>query len=59
MPKKIKLTQNKYAIVDDSDFEWLNQWKWHYSNKGYAKRNILIATIYGKQKFRSEGLRQL
>ena len=26
--KRIKLTQNKFAIVDDANFEWLNQWKW-------------------------------
>ena len=35
--KKIKLTQNKYALVDDENFEWLDQWKWHYNN-GYAMR---------------------
>jgi len=29
MPKIIPLTQNKIAIVDAPDFEWLNQWKWH------------------------------
>lgn len=35
---EIKLTQNKVAIVDDADFEWLNQWKRNYYD-GYAWRN--------------------
>jgi hypothetical protein len=35
--KYIKLTQNKRTIVDDEDFEYLNQWKWQFS-KGYAVR---------------------
>lgn len=36
--KEIQLTQGKVAIVDDEDYDWLSQWKWHYQNTGYAGR---------------------
>jgi len=43
--KEIKLTQGKFALVDDDMFEELNQFKW-YADKNkytfYAKRNICI-----------------
>lgn len=47
--REIPLTQGKVALVDDSDFEWLSQWKWnaepHQTKSGiqeiwYAKRLI-------------------
>jgi hypothetical protein len=34
----IPLTQDYYAIVDTSDFQWLSQWKWYYHSAGYAAR---------------------
>lgn len=59
--KKIKLTQNKYALVDNEDFEWLNSFKWcivGYKNYYYAgrddkgkkvKMHRLIVNPIGKQ----------
>lgn len=38
MAKRIELTQGKFAIVDDADFERVSQHKWYY-NEGYAVRN--------------------
>lgn len=40
--KQIPLTQNKFAIVDDKDFENLNQFKWFFNGKGYAGRSKWI-----------------
>ncbi len=40
--KQISLTQGKYTLVNDADFDWLNQWKWCANEKAgdfYAVRN--------------------
>ena len=54
---RVKLTQGKYALVDDEDFEWLNQWKWCFSH-GYAqtrsrgKKEYMHRMILGAPKHR-------
>lgn len=43
MAKEIPLTQGKYAIVDDEDFEELNRYKWYAhkdKNTFYAMRHV-------------------
>lgn len=56
----IKLTQGKVAIVDDADFDLVNQYKWHYNSHGYAyryagggrkhtKRQSMHELVYGKK----------
>ena len=46
MTKKIYLTNNKgVALVDDEDYDWLNQYKWHIDNIGYAKMSYKINKI--------------
>lgn len=38
MPKQILLTRGQFSIVDDEDFDYLNQWKWNCTKQGYAVR---------------------
>lgn len=49
--KKIPLTRGKFALVDDEDFEWLNQWKWRVG----ARRNR--STIYAVRAGRKAELK--
>ncbi len=44
--KKIQLGGRKmseikgYALVDDKDYKWLNQWNWYLLSSGYAVRGV-------------------
>lgn len=37
--RTIPTTQGKSVTVDDSDFEWLSQYSWHFTN-GYATATV-------------------
>lgn len=51
--KKIELTKGFYTLVDDEDFEWLNQWKWNfndYANGDKKYRRVYRHTIIDGKK---------
>jgi hypothetical protein len=64
MTKSIPLSQGKITLVDDEDYDYLNQWKWTYftnSNCEYAARNqdkkaILMHRVILGDPFCNNGL---
>lgn len=53
--KEIQLTQGMVALVDDADFDYLNQWKWSLckiGNNNYAARSKKIPKTRRSVSFR-------
>ena len=51
--KRIKLTQEKYALVDDENFEVMNRYTWFYSKHGrtgYAYRIKIVSKNKSSKK---------
>ena len=47
--REIPLTQGKVALVDDADFDWLNQWKW------YAAKAVSNGAFYARRTINETG----
>lgn len=45
--KRIPLLKDKYALVDDEDFDYLNQWNWQTNAYGYAVRSKYVGNYKG------------
>lgn len=43
--KKISLVNGGYTLVDDGDFDWLNQWRWR-QEYGYALREFKRRKVF-------------
>lgn len=42
---RINLTQNKYALIDEADYELVANYRWHFEEAS-AAYNQYIASIY-------------
>jgi hypothetical protein len=60
--KEIPLSKGMIAIVDDEDYDYINQWSWNYSpsrhrRTGYAVRGMTVDGKYKNIKMHREVLR--
>jgi len=63
LSKNGKKNKGKYfVLVDDADYDWLNQWSWYACvepNTVYAKRDLYIETINGKHIYETISMHRL
>ncbi len=60
--KRIPLTQEKYALVDDSDFELVSRFKWYarkIHNIWYAQTSVSLGALAGKPQSLCDRLRMV
>lgn len=57
--KKIPLNHGEFALVDDADFNFLNQWRWRLNNKGYATRTEYLGGGRKNEKQRNISMHAL
>jgi len=58
--RQIALTQGKFTLVDDTDYEWLNTWKWHASKNSGSYTSYAVRGIWkGGGKIRVELMHRL
>lgn len=50
--KKIKLTQGKFALVDNEDFDFLNSFKWYYLKNAFNKNGYAVRNSPRKNRYR-------
>lgn len=48
--KKIPLTRGQFAIVDEADYDWLNQWNWYAEKAPHTFYALRTVRIDGKKK---------
>ncbi len=45
--RKIPLGLGKYTLVDDADYDWLNQYMWNFDTSGYAQNDVQGSKLCG------------
>jgi hypothetical protein len=57
--REIPLTQGKFALVDNEDYQRVRQFKWHFHSGGYAARCFRIWKDNGEPANRTQLMHRL